>query len=146
MLTMIYGLLGIITLGVLGVTRSMPAALLTHGALFLTFVAFSIRRSGGLPKWRNMKFAPLYSVHFSIIILIGLVFVTGGVCIATLVKPGREPTAMTQCNQIYFGTIIAAIGGGLVPIAIADWMSDSAPGSRARRRSGPKPRRNSCPP
>ena len=135
MLTMIGGLLGIIAFGVLGVTRSMPAALITHGILFVTFVIFSIQRSGGLTEWRNIKVESLYSVHFSIIILIGLVFVIGGACIAILVEPGSEPNSMTKLDQIYFGTIFASIGGGLIPIAVADWMSNSQTRSRTRRPS-----------
>lgn len=123
MLTMIGGFLGIIAFGVLGATRNMPAALITHGVLFLTFVAFSIKRSGGLSKWWNMKVDVLCSVHFSFIILIGFLFVIGGACIATLMEPGSEPNSMTKLDQVYFGTIIASIGGGMIPIAVADWMS-----------------------
>ena len=135
MLTMISGFLGIIALGVLGATRSMPATLITHGLLFLTFVAFSIQRSGGLSKWRSMKVNALNSVHFSIIILVGFVFVIGGACIATLVEPGSGPNSMTKLDQIYFGIVIASIGGGVIPIAIADWMSNSPIKRRPRRRS-----------
>ena len=133
MLTVIGGFLGIIAFGVLGATRSIPAALITHGVLFLMFVAFSIKRSGGLSNWRNMKVDALYSVHYSIIILIGLVFLIGGACIATFVEPGSEPNSMTKLDQIYFGTIIASIGGGLIPIVVADWMSKSRTRSRTRR-------------
>jgi hypothetical protein len=135
MLTMIGGFLGIISFGVLGVTRSMPAALITHGVLFVTFVAFSIRRSGGLSGWLNMKVKDLYSVHYSIIILIGLAFVIGGVCIAALIEPGSQPNSMTKFDQIYFGIIFASIGGGLIPIAVADWMSCSLTRGRTRRPS-----------
>lgn len=125
LLTATGGFLGIIAFGVLGVTRSLPAALVTHGILFLIFVAFSIQRSGGVTEWRNLKVKAHYSVHHSIIILLGLAFVIGGICIATLVEPGGEPNAMTRSEQIYFGAIFAFIGGGLIPMAAADWMSSN---------------------
>ena len=132
---MIAGFLGIIAFGVLGVTRSMPAALITHGMLFLAFVAFSICKSGGLSQWRNMKVDAIYSVHFSIIILLGLVFVIGGVFIAFLVEAGSASNSMTRLDQIYFGAIIASIGGGVIPIAIADWHSNNQTRSRKSRHS-----------
>ena len=128
MLTMIGGFLGVIAFGVLGFTRSVPAALITHGVLFLTFVAFSIQRSGGVSEWRNMRVNGFYSVHYSIIILIGVVLVIGGVFIATLVEPGREPNSMTKVDQIYFGIVIGCIGGGLIPIAVGDLLSSNQTG------------------
>ena len=132
-LILIGGFIGVIAFGVLGATRSMPAALITHGLLFVAFVAFSIRRSGGLSKWRKTKVDSFYSVHHSMIILIGLVFVISGTCVATLVEPGTEPNSMTKADQIYFGVIFAAIGGGLIPIATSDWISDHQTRSRANR-------------
>ena len=134
MLTMIAGFLGVIAFGVLGATRSIPIAVITHGALFLGFIAFSLRRSESFSEWRSMKIDAIYSVHYSIIILVGLVFVTAGLYIATLVEPGSEPNSMTKTDQIYFGAIIACIGGGLIPISIADWLSQNQK-SRTRRRS-----------
>lgn len=135
MLTMIAGFLGIIAFGVLGATRSLPAALTIHGLLFLSFVAFSIFKSGGLSRWRSVKVDGFYSVHFSVIILIGLVFVAGGASIAFFVDPGSAPNSMTKLDQIYFGAIIASIGGGVIPIAVADWHSNNQTRCRTSRHS-----------
>jgi hypothetical protein len=138
LLMMTGGFLGIIAFGVLGVTRSMPAALFTHALLFLSFIAFSLKRSGGLMAWRNMKMQAIYSVHFSIIILIGLVFVIGGACIAMLIEPGGDPNSMTRFEQIYFGLIIASIGGGVIPISISDWISCRLNKSKTPSRTEPR--------
>jgi uncharacterized membrane protein len=79
-----------------------------------------------------MKVNAFYSLHFSIIILVGLVFVGGGAFIAFLLNPGSSPNSMTKLDHIYLGAIIAAIGGGVIPIVVADWHSNNQ--ARSRRR------------
>lgn len=131
---MITGFTGIIAFGVLGATRSIPAALITHGVLLLGFVVWVIRRSGSVTDWLNMRNEPVFSVRPSIIVLIGAAFVVAGVWIATMIESGSGPRSMTRVDQIYFGSIFACIGGGMIPTAISAWLSEQKSGRTSRGR------------
>lgn len=127
---MITAFTGIIAFLVLGVTRSIPAALITHGVLLLIVVVFSIRRNGSVVKWEK----PRFFVPPSIIVLIGATFVVAGACIATLIEPGSDPSSMTRVDQIYFGSIFACVGGGMILTAISAWLSKEKSGRTRRGR------------
>ncbi len=118
------GFLGIIAFGVLSVTRDLTTAIVTHAILFAVFLLLSLKRSGSLRNWVHMSIDAEYSLPYFVVAAVGLAFVTVGSYIAIFVEPGRDPDSMNKAQQIYFGVVFASIGGGIIPIAVSDWITD----------------------
>ncbi|GAB4157468.1 MAG: hypothetical protein Tsb009_34540 [Planctomycetaceae bacterium] len=109
-LVFVTGFMGVPAMGVLYLVRSIPVVLITHFLLVLTCAYFLAKQHGGFSNWRRIKIHSINSIHPSVIILVGLLFVAGGLNISLTFQAGGKPNSMTREEQIYFGSTIICNG------------------------------------
>jgi hypothetical protein len=99
----------------------MALALTLHALTVLVIFALGVKRAGSLKAWRTQRLRAIYGVHPAVAVLIGLVFVFGGICIMVLGSPSEGANAMNRYEIIYAGGIFLLLGAGIAVFCGTDW-------------------------
>jgi hypothetical protein len=117
---MIAGFIGMLGIGVLKVTRSMALVLALHLLVVLAIFTLGVKRAGSLKAWRTQRLPASYGVHPAFVVLAGLVFVCGGLCIMIFATP-EDPNEMTRYEILYAGSPFLLVGAGVAVFSWTDW-------------------------
>ena len=116
------GFSGILAFGVLGASRSLPIALVTHGSLVALALVLWIKKTGSIALWWRQRIKADYFVHPSVVTAIGIFFGFGGVALIVFGNPSEGPDAMNRPAIVYFGILFLFLGIGVSSIAGMDWL------------------------
>ena len=126
-LFMIAGFIGIPAMGVVGVTRNIPAGVSLHLLVFAAYLGYLKYRTGSIAQTLLDGLIRQTTVNWVIVFLGGLVFTAIGFGIAIPGEPSSDPNSLSPDEKIYVGTVVALLGLGLVMMATGSLLANEKP-------------------